>query len=235
MNSESNHSDKLVSLVGPNCERCPLFDRCRAMLAARVVADMVVIVDDENHPYKPWTKKESEKLGIISDGTKLEEGSVADMAKKIIEDCDGPIKKEIPESSVPLSSFDYVFPGDDIRRRPIGGSKDAGFTVKIKVDKAAQIKELDKCKNAESLTEFGDYRRFYPPRTTEVAPFGCYDNGTMSSTPSSSLDQSPIEEIIKTEGRPTDALSLRARAKELLDIAARMEEREKEKNKNTWR
>ena len=23
MNSESNHSDKLVSLVGPNCERCP--------------------------------------------------------------------------------------------------------------------------------------------------------------------------------------------------------------------
>lgn len=137
MNSESNHSDKLVSLVGPNCERCPLFDRCRAMLAARVVADMVVIVDDENHPYKPWAKKESEKLGIISDGTKLEEGSVADMAKKIIEDCDGPIKKEIPESSAPLYSFNYVFPGDDIRRRPIGGPKDAGFTVKIKVDKAS--------------------------------------------------------------------------------------------------
>lgn len=227
MNSESNHSDKLVSLVGPNCERCPLFDRCRAMLAARVVADMVVIVDDENHPYKPWAKKESEKLGIISDGTKLEEGSVADMAKKIIEDCDGPIKKEIPESSAPLSSFNYVFPGDDIRRRPIGSPKDAGFTVKIKVDKATQIKELDKCKGAESLTEFGDYRRFYPPRTTEIAPFGCYDNGIMI-TSSSSLDQSPIEEIIKTEGRPTDALSLRARAKELLDIAARMEEREKE-------
>lgn len=109
MNSESNHSDKLVSLVGPNCERCPLFDRCRAMLAARVVADMVVIVDDENHPYKPWAKKESEKLGIISDGTKLEEGSVADVAKKIIEDCDGPIKKEIPESSVPLYSFKLCF------------------------------------------------------------------------------------------------------------------------------
>lgn len=194
MNSESNHSDKLVSLVGPNCERCPLFDRCRAMLAARVVADMVVIVDDENHPYKPWTKKESEKLGIISDGTKLEEGSVADMAKKIIEDCDGPIKKEIPESSVPLYSFSYVFPGDDIRRRPIGGPKDAGFTVKIKVDKAAQIKELDKCKNAES----------------------------------------PIDEIIKTEC-PTNARSLRDRAKKLIDIAARMEEREKEQNKNTWR
>lgn len=29
MSSESNHSDKLVSLVGPNCERCPLFDKCR--------------------------------------------------------------------------------------------------------------------------------------------------------------------------------------------------------------
>ena len=227
MNSESNHSDKLVSLVGPNCERCPLFDRCRAMLAARVVADMVVIVDDENHPYKPWAKKESEKLGIISDGTKLEEGFVADVAKKIIEDCDGPIKKEIPESSVPLYSFSYVFPGDDIRRRPIGGSKDAGFTVKIKVDKAAQIKELDKCKNAESLTEFGDYRRFYPPHTTEVAPFGCYDNGIMS-TSSSSLDQSSIEEIIKTEC-PTNARSLRDRAKKLIDIAESMEERERAK------
>jgi len=198
------------------------------MLAARVVADMVVIVDDENHPYKPWAKKESEKLGIISDGTKLEEGSVADMAKKIIEDCDGPIKKEIPESSVPLSSFNYVFPGDDIRRRPIGGSKDAGFTVKIKVDKAAQIKELDKCKNAESLTEFGDYRRFYPPRTTEIAPFGCYDNGIMS-TSSSSLDQSPIDEIIKTEC-PTNARSLRDRAKKLLGIADHMEESRRRKN-----
>ena len=198
------------------------------MLAARVVADIVVIVDDENHPYKPWAKKESEKLGIISDGTKLEEGSVADMAKKIIEDCDGPIKKEIPESSVPLSSFNYVFPGDDIRRRPIGGSKDAGFTVKIKVDKAAQIKELDKCKNAESLTEFGDYRRFYPPRTTEIAPFDCYDNGIMS-TSSSSLDQSPIDEIIKTEC-PTNARSLRDRAKKLLGIADHMEESRRRKN-----
>ena len=228
MNSESNHSDKLVSLVGPNCERCPLFDRCRAMLAARVVADMVVIIDDENHPYKPWAKKESEKLGIISDGTKLEEGSVADVAKKIIEDCDGPIKKEIPESSVPLYSFSYVFPGDDIRRRPIGGPKDAGFTVKIKVDKAAQIKELDKCKNAESLTEFGDYRRFYPPRTTEIAPFGCYDNGIMS-TSISSLDQSPIDEIIKTEC-PTNEVSLRVRAKKLLGIADCMEESRRREN-----
>jgi len=36
------------------------------MLAARVVADMVVIVDDENHPYKPWAKKESEKLSALS-------------------------------------------------------------------------------------------------------------------------------------------------------------------------
>lgn len=233
MNSESNHSDKLVSLVGPNCERCPLFDRCRAMLAARVVADMVVIVDDENHPYKPWAKKESEKLGIISDGTKLEEGSVADVAKKIIEDCDGPIKKEIPESSVPLYSFNRVSPGDDIRRRPIGGPKDADFTVRIKVDKTAQIKELDKPRGAERLTEFGDYRRFFPPRTVEVAPFGYYDNGTMS-IPSSSLDQSPIDEIIKTE-YPTNARSLRDRAKKLIDIAACMEEREKEQNKNTWR
>jgi hypothetical protein len=34
------------------------------MLAARVVADMVVIVDDENHPYKPWTKKESENSAL---------------------------------------------------------------------------------------------------------------------------------------------------------------------------
>lgn len=224
MNSESNHSDKLVSLVGPNCERCPLFDRCRAMLAARVVADMVVIVDDENHPYKPWAKKESEKLGIISDGTKLEEGSVADMAKKIIEDCDGPIKKEIPESSAPLYSFNYVFPGDDIRRRPIGGPKDAGFTVKIKVDKAAQIKELDKCKSAESLTESGDYRRFFPPRTVEVTPFGTY-----SSIPGSSRDQSPIEEIIKTEC-PTNEVSLRVRAKKLLGIADHMEESRRRKN-----
>ena len=49
MNSKSNHSDKLVSLVGPNCERCPLFDRCRAMLAARVVADMVVIIRKTRH------------------------------------------------------------------------------------------------------------------------------------------------------------------------------------------
>jgi hypothetical protein len=157
------------------------------MLAARVVADMVVIVDDENHPYKPWAKKESEKLGIISDGTKLEEGSVADMAKKIIEDCDGPIKEEIPESSVPLYSFNYVFPGDDIRRQPIGGPKDADFTVRIKVDKTAQIKELDKSRGAKRFTEFGDYRRFFPPRTVEIAPFGCYDNGIMS-TSSSSLD-----------------------------------------------
>lgn len=230
MNSEYNHSDKLVSLVGPNCERCPLFDRCRAMLAARVVADMVVIVDDENHPYKPWTKKESEKLGIISDGTKLEEGSVADMAKKIIEDCDGPIKKEIPESSVPLSSFNYVFPGDDIRRRPIGGSKDAGFTVKIKVDKAAQIKELDKSRGAERLTEFGDYRIFFPPRTVEVTPFSTY-----SSIPGSSLDQSPIEEIIKTEC-PTNEVSLRARAKKLIGIAEHMEENRRRQNtRNAWR
>lgn len=223
MNSESNHSDKLVSLVGPNCERCPLFDRCRAMLAARVVADMVVIVDDENHPYKPWAKKESEKLGIISDGTKLEEGSVADVAKKIIEDCDGPIKKEIPESSVPLYSFSYVFPGDDIRRRPIGGPKDADFTVRIKVDKTAQIKELDKSRGAERFTESGDYRRFFPPRTVEVTPFGTY-----SSIPGSSRDQSPIEEIIKTEC-PTNARSLRDRAKKLIDIAESMEERERAK------
>ena len=223
MNSESNHSDKLVSLVGPNCERCPLFDRCRAMLAARVVADMVVIVDDENHPYKPWAKKQSEKLGIISDGTKLEEGSVADMAKKIIEDCDGPIKKEIPESSAPLYSFNYVFPGDDIRRRPIGGPKDADFTVRIKVDKTAQIKELDKSRGAERFTESGDYRRFFPPRTVEVTPFGTY-----SSIPGSSRDQSPIEEIIKTEC-PTNARSLRDRAKKLIDIAESMEERERAK------
>ena len=163
MNSKSNHSDKLVSLVGPNCERCPLFDRCRAMLAARVVADMVVIIDDENHPYKPWAKKESEKLGIISDGTKLEEGTVADVAKKIIEDCDGPIKKEIPESSVPLYSFSYVFPGDDIRRRPIGGPKDAGFTVKIKVDKAAlKLKSLTSVRMQRvlpSLVIIGDFIR----------------------------------------------------------------------------
>lgn len=230
MNSESNHSDKLVSLVGPNCERCPLFDRCRAMLAARVVADMVVIVDDENHPYKPWAKKESEKLGIISDGTKLEEGSVADVAKKIIEDCDGPIKKEIPESSVPLYSFNYVFPGDDIRRRPIGGPKDADFTVRIKVDKTAQIKELDKSRGAERFTEFGDYRRFFPPRTVEVAPFGTY-----SVIPGSSRDQSPIEEIIKTEC-PTNEVSLRVRAKKLLGIADHMEESRRRKNaQNAWR
>lgn len=224
MNSESNHSDKLVSLVGPNCERCPLFDRCRAMLAARVVADMVVIVDDENHPYKPWAKKESEKLGIISDGTKLEEGSVADVAKKIIEDCDGPIKKEIPENSVPLYSFSYVFPGDDIRRRPIGGPKDADFTVRIKVDKTAQIKELDKSRGAERFTESGDYRRFFPPRTVEVTPFGTY-----SSIPGSSRDQSPIEEIIKTEC-PTNEVSLRVRAKKLLGIADHMEESRRRKN-----
>ena len=150
------------------------------------------------------------------------------MAKKIIEDCDGPIKKEIPESSAPLYSFNYVFPGDDIRRRPIGGPKDADFTVRIKVDKTAQIKELDKSRGAERFTEFGDYRRFYPPHTTEVAPFGCYDNGIMSSTPSSSLDQSPIEEIIKTEC-PTNARSLRDRAKKLIDIAESMEERERAK------
>ena len=224
MNSESNHSDKLVSLVGPNCERCPLFDRCRAMLAARVVADMVVIVDDENHPYKPWAKKESEKLGIISDGTKLEEGSVADVAKKIIEDCDGPIKKEIPENSVPLYSFSYVFPGDDIRRRPIGGPKDADFTVRIKVDKTAQIKELDKSRGAERFTESGDYRRFFPPRTVEVTPFDTY-----SSIPGSSRDQSPIEEIIKTEC-PTNEVSLRVRAKKLLGIADHMEESRRRKN-----
>jgi len=197
------------------------------MLAARVVADMVVIVDDEDHPYKPWAKKESEKLGIISDGTKLEEGSVADTAKKIIEDCDGPIKEEIPESSVPLYSFNYVFPGDDIRRQPIGGPKDADFTVRIKVDKTAQIKELDKSRGVKRLTEFGDYRRFYPPHTTEVAPFGYYDNGIMS-TSISSLDQSPIDEIIKTEC-PTSALSLRDRAKKLIDIAECMEERERAK------
>ena len=55
------------------------------------------------------------------------------------------------------------------------------------------------------------------------------------STSSSSLDQSPIDEIIKTEC-PTNARSLRDRAnKKLIDIAARMEEREKEQNKNTWR
>lgn len=92
-----------------------------------------------------------------------------------------------------------------------------------------QIKELDKCKSAESLTESGDYRRFFPPRTVEVTPFGTY-----SSIPGSSRDQSPIEEIIKTEC-PTNARSLRDRAKKLIDIAARMEEREKEQNKNTWR
>lgn len=234
MSSESNHSDKLVSLVGPNCEECPLFDKCRAMLAARIVADMVVIVDDEDHPYKPWAKKESEKLGIISDGTKLEEGPVADTAKKIIEDCDGPIKEEIPESSVPLYSFNYVFPGDDIRRQPIGGPKDADFTVRIKVDKTAQIKELDKSRGAKRLTEFGDYRRFYPPHTTEIAPFGCYDNGIII-TSSSSLDQSPIEEIIKTE-YPTNAASLRARAKKLIDIAEYMEENRRRQNtQNAWR
>lgn len=230
MNSEYNHSDKLVSLVGPNCERCPLFDKCRAMLAARVVADMVVIVDDEDHPYKPWAKKESEKLGIISDGTKLEEGSVADTAKKIIEDCDGPIKKEIPESSVPLCSFNRVSPGDDIRRRPIGGPKDADFTVRIKVDKTARIKELDKPRGAERLTEFGDYRIFFPPRTVEVTPFGTY-----SSIPGSSLDQSPIEEIIKTEC-PTNEASLRARAKKLIGIAEYMEENRRRQNtRNAWR
>ena len=227
MSSESNHSDKLVSLVGPNCEECPLFDKCRAMLAARIVADMVVIVDDEDHPYKPWAKKESEKLGIISDGTKLEEGSVADTAKKIIEDCDGPIKEEIPESSAPLYSFNCVSPGDDIRRRPIGGPKDADFTVRIKVDKTAQIKELDKSRGAERLTEFGDYRRFFPPRTVEVAPFGYYDNGAMS-IPSSSLDQSPIEKIIKTEC-PTNEFSLRDHAKKLLAIADHMEESRRRK------
>ena len=227
MSSESNHSDKLVSLVGPNCEECPLFDKCRVMLAARIVADMVVIVDDEDHPYKPWAKKESEKLGIISDGTKLEEGSVADTAKKIIEDCDGPIKEEIPESSVPLYSFNYVFPGDDIRRQPIGGPKDADFTVRIKVDKTAQIKELDKSRGAKRLTEFGDYRRFYPPHTTEIAPFGCYDNGIII-TSSSSLDQSPIEEIIKTEC-PTNEVSLRVRAKKLFAIADHMGENRRRK------
>ena len=224
MSSESNHSDKLVSLVGPNCEECPLFDKCRAILAARIVADMVVIVDDEDHPYKPWAKKESEKLGIISDGTKLEEGSVADTAKKIIEDCDGPIKEEIPESSVPLCSFNCVSPGDDIRRRPIGGPKDAGFTVRIKVDKTAQIKELDKSRGAERLTEFGDYRRFFPPRTVEVTPFGTY-----SSIPGSSRDQSPIEEIIKTEC-PTNAVSLRDRANKLIGIAEHMEKSQRRQN-----
>ena len=230
MSSESNHSDKLVSLVGPNCEECPLFDRCRAMLAARIVADMVVIVDDEDHPYKPWAKKESEKLGIISDGTKLEEGSVADMAKKIIEDCDGPIKEEIPESSVPLYSFNYVFPGDGIRRQPIGGPKDADFTVRIKVDKTAQIKELDQSRGAKRLTGFGDYRRFFPSRTVEIFPFGTY-----SSIPDSSRDQSPIEEIIKTE-YPTNAASLRARAKKLIDIAEYMEENRRRQNtQNAWR
>lgn len=228
MSSESNHSDKLVSLVGPNCEECPLFDKCRAMLAVRIVADMVVIVDDEDHPYKPWAKKESEKLGIISDGTKLEEGSVADTAKKIIEDCDGPIKEEIPESSVTLCSFNCVSPGDDIRRRPIGGPKDADFTVRIKVDKTAQIKELDKSRGAERLTEFGDYRIFFPPRTVEIAPFGWYDNGIMI-TSSSSLDQSPIDEIIKTECS-TNELFLRARAKKLLDIADYMEKSRRRKN-----
>lgn len=48
------------------------------------------------------------------------------------------------------------------------------------------------------------------------------------STSSSSLDQSSIEEIIKTEC-PTNARSLRDRAKKLIDIAESMEECERAK------
>ena len=51
------------------------------------------------------------------------------------------------------------------------------------------------------------------------------------SIPSSSLDQSSIDEIIKTEC-PTNARSLRDRAKRLIDIAEYMEKKQNEQS--TW-
>lgn len=147
---------------GEKCEKCPSFDNCQAILAARAIAEMATTVQKDG-PLAPWHKRSLQEFAKPSD--EFDGRSAIDTVNEAIKDCEGVEKVVTPEHWMPVfyPSGTFTFPGQVYRRRPIGSEVGADKTVVIEPKEDGWLYDIDPEETAQSVfTESGDYERYWP-------------------------------------------------------------------------
>lgn len=156
--------------VGEKCEKCPAFNGCLAMLAARAITGMTTA--QEGASLTPQHRYARHNFNKPSD--ELSGRSAIETVNEVIEDCQG--AKEVvtpgPVAPVMFPSVTRTFPGQVYRRRPIGAEKDADKTVVIEPKEMGKLlHDIDPEEDACYIfTEQGDYECSWPEYRHYVSP-----------------------------------------------------------------
>lgn len=172
---------KISSFIGQECQQCPVFEDCRAALAALVLCRAIEIAKNEEEICSLQSKRILGEIGVgvASNFTTVTEKSAAHVLAEEINACDGPVKNGLFEKRfipIPPEWYNFASLNAIIVRRPIDTPAGTEPTVRIDTNRDGMIKDLDTEEGAEGFTRFGDYQRVFPPNITTFSPFGNLHN-----------------------------------------------------------